>query len=408
VGPQWPVPGIVASPAGTETLPEAKKRSQGGGTVILLFMIALAIAGFYLVLPELMKRGYVSSAARDGFVLSIEQVEVSPQAVALLGVTMSAVEVPGVTARARRVDLTLHKLDPVEMIVHDGVLSVDGSYAQVHDAVASWVTSHPTKDDGRGSLQRIVLESGKVIWNRPFGEATRLDVENATGAIDRDPPHGLGENLELSAPIVSVTTSGAGKVGPWRVRWRRQPSVSQVTVLFDPVSGAQANALFGAGGLTSVDLAVPHVAATQLGLSPTAFGRRAEDGLTIEGTVKCSVPTPTRLVGEMHLLLSGARLAGAPSTTDAEIYGKVDGDPAQALDLKEGVFVLGPIRGRLAGPVSVMPAFLKADLSWKPGVRCPTSDQVVSGTIRVDTRSVDDTAVGVLPATKCGLRNLPQ
>ncbi len=408
VAPAWPVPGIPAAPPGTETLPEAKKRSQGGGTLMLLFVVALAIAGFYFVLPELMKRGYVASAAREGLALSIDQVEVSLQAVHLRGVTMSAVEVPGVTVRARLVDITLRKLDPIQMSIHDGVLSADGSYAQVHDAVASWTTAHATRDDAHGTLERIVLESGKVIWNRPFGEATRLDAENVAGSIERDLPHLLGEDLELTAPLVSVTTTSAGKIGPWSLRWRKQPSVSQVTLVLDPVSGAQATALVSESRVTSLEVAVPHVAAAQLGLSPTAFGRRAEDPLTIDATLKCAVPQPTRLAADLHLALSGARFAGAASVMDVTLDGKIDGDPAQPLDVRDGVLALGSIRGRLAGSVTAMPAFVKGDLTWKPGVRCPgSSDQTVSATVRFDSRAVDEPAVTVQPSGRCGLKILP-
>jgi hypothetical protein len=321
---------------------------------------------------------------------------------------VSAVDVPGVTLRARQVDLTLNKLDPVEMTVHDGALAIDGSYARVHDAVAAWVSSHATTDDAHGTVARIILESGKVAWSRPFGEATSLDAENVNGEAERSQPYALGENLELTAPIVSLTTASGGKMGPWRFRWRKQPSVSQVTVLFDPASAAQASALVGPTGVVSIDVAIPHVPATQLGLSPSAFGRRAEDGLTIEATLKGSAPSPGKLAGELHLVLGGARLSGAAATTDVELYGKVDGDPAQPLDVRDGILGVGPARGRLSGTVGVTAAFLKGDLVWRTVARCPGIDQTVGGTLRFDTRALDEGGLGVSPATKCGIRGLPQ
>jgi serine/threonine protein kinase len=408
VGPEWPVPGIVPSPPGTETLPEAKKRSQGSGLLVFLVIIVLGVVGVMFVLPELLRRGYVASAARDGLVLSIDKVDVKPQLIELRGVTLSAVDVPGVTLRARQVDLTLKKLNPVEMTVHDGALAIDGSYARVHDATVAWVTSHATTDDVHGTLERIVLESGKVAWSRPFGEATSLDAENVTGEIERSPPYALGENLELAAAIVNLTTASGGKMGPWRLRWRKQPSVSQVTLLFDPASGAQVSALVGPTGVASVDGAIPHVPAAQLGLSASAFGRRAEDGLTILATLKGSAPSPGRLAGELHLVLGGARLSGAAASTDVEVYGKVDGDPAQPLDVRDGILGVGPVRGRLTGSIGVTAAFLRGDLVWRTGARCPAADQVVSGGLRFDTRALDEGGLSVSSATKCGVKVLPQ
>jgi len=407
VAPAWPVPGIGVAPAGMETLPAAaKKRSQGGGTLLFLLLIVAAVGGFYFVVPELMKRSYVSSAARDGLTLSIDRVELSFEAIHLRGVAISAVDVPGVTLRAAGVDLVLQRLDPVELTLHDATASVDGSYPQIHDALVRWTAAHASPEDGHRALLRVVLESGKILWSRPFGEATRLDAENVTGTLARSTPEAsLGEDVEVSAPLAYVTTAAGGKMGPWRVKWRRQASSSLVNVLLDPVSGAQANIAIGTNGILSVDVALPHVSATALGLGPSAFGRRPEDALALEGMIKLAAPSASRVTAEMHLVLAGARVTGAAAAADAEIDGRLDGDPSQPLEVRDGSFVLGPFRGKLGGTLTLAPAFLKGDLSWKTPQRCPASDQLVGGTVRFDTRSIDNASV--LPSPKCGLRILP-
>jgi hypothetical protein len=378
VAPEWPVPGIVPTPAGAEP-PAAKRRSQGGGTAIVLLGVVLALVGFYFLLPEFVRREYISRAAAKGVVLSIDQVEVHPQSIVLRGLWVHAADVPGLTARVGSVDIQLKTLDPVLVTVKDVALTADGTYASLHDALSRWAAEHETKDDIHGTLERVVVESGKASWSRPFGESTRIEAENISGQIERLPGHALGEDLEIVAPLVSLTTEASGKLGAWRLRWRRQPTSSQVTVLFDPSSGAQATVLVG----------------------------DAEDPLALEGTLKGTGSAPSKMTGELHLVLSSARFVGASSPVDAEIYGRVDGDSSQPLEIKDGVLALGSIRGRLSGTLVVGSGYLKGELAWRPPVRCPAVDQPLVANIHFDTRAMDDAALGIAPAAHCGLKILP-
>jgi hypothetical protein len=315
--------------------------------------------------------------------------------------------VPGLTARVGSVDIQLKTLDPVLVTVKDVALTADGTYASLHDALSRWAAEHETKDDIHGTLERVVVESGKASWSRPFGESTRIEAENISGQIERLPGHALGEDLEIVAPLVSLTTEASGKLGAWRLRWRRQPTSSQVTVLFDPSSGAQATVLVGDAGLQSVEAAIPRLGAPQLGIPPGSFGRRAEDPLALEGTLKGTGSAPSKMTGELHLVLSSARFVGASSPVDAEIYGRVDGDSSQPLEIKDGVLALGSIRGRLSGTLVVGSGYLKGELAWRPPVRCPAVDQPLVANIHFDTRAMDDAALGIAPAAHCGLKILP-
>jgi serine/threonine protein kinase len=403
--PEWPVPGIGVAPPVAPIPAAIKTRSQGGGTVVLFLVIALAAALFYFILPELLKRAYVANAARDGVSLTIDQLEVSLHSIHLGGVTMTVAEVPGVTLRARGVDLSLEGLDAKQVAVHDAFLAVDGAYPVIHDAASAWVTARASRDDTKGTIDRITVDSAKVAWNRPFGEATRIDVENATGAVEKQEMHALGDDLEFVAPIVRLTTTSTGKMGPWKVRWQKEPRGSHVNVLLDTASGAQGNVVIAEGGVTDLDLRIPRVALPQLGVLPTAFGRRADDPVFVEATVKYAATTAAHATAEVHVLLSGARLAGAATAADAEVGGKLDGDPTQSLEVKEGMVAFGPFRGKLTGTVGITPGFVKADLGWKAtGGRCGGADQSLTGAVRLDSRNLDDASVLLTPNAKCGLK----
>ena len=404
VAPAWPVPGILPAPQGTAVEPHARKRSQGGGTALLLFVIAAAIAGFYFVLPELIKRGYVASAAREGYTLVIADATLTLHSVHLEGVTVAAAEIPGVTLRARSVDMRLRKFDPVEMNVHDVVINADGQYPALHDAILAFVTEHRTHEDPRGELEKVSLESGKLAWSRPFGEGTRVDVENLSAFAERQEGHALGDDVDVLLPIVSLTTSSLGKSGPWRAKWHREPLLSKASLVLDPVSRSEVTATLGDAGVLALDAVIARVPLPQLGVSATAFGRQPADPLTVEGSLKYTASGP-RVQAEIHLGALAARLAGATSAADVTVDGKVDGDPAQAMEVRDGALSFGPFRGRLGGAMTLAPSYVKADLTWKGGpIRCGASEQTVAGTIHWDSRSLDDTSVTLVPSAKCGMR----
>ena len=378
-----------------------------------MLIIAAAVIGFYFVMPEVVKRGYEGRAAREGLTLSIDQVELSRQSVRLLGVTLSAPDVPG-TIHARAVEVTLEKLDPVEVAVHDAQVTIDASYGSLYDALTRWSNAHVAADDGRGTLRRATVDAANVAWTRPFGEATRIDVENATMTVEREEAHTLGDDLEVTAPLVTVTTSAAGKMGFWKASWRKQLSGSRLSLVLDPVSGARATVIVAGGNVVSVDLTVPREPLAQLGLAPTAFGRRAEDPFLLEAALKYARSSSSQATGELHVDVLGARLSGAPSSVEAGANLRIEGDPNAPMDLKDGSFALGPFRGKLAGTVTMMPQYLKADLSWKTAsLRCNSADPSqmavasMTGAIHFDSRGLDDTALVLVPSAKCGLKIFP-
>ncbi len=405
VAPEWPVPGIPIAPPESVSGPEAARKSAsgGGGTVILLLVIAAAVAGFYFYLPELIKRGYVSSAAREGVTLAIDRVEVSTRAIRLSGVTASAAEVPGVMFRAQSIDLGLYRIDPVTMTMHGVLLTVDGSYPVIHDAMAVFFGAHPL-DEGRGTVRTVDIESAHVIWNRPFGESTKAEAENISLSGQREPPHALGEDFDLEVPLLSLTTAG-GKLGPWKVKWHREGPTSRVTVGFDPLgpSGAQAKVMIYEGAVQTVDATVPRVPLAQVGITPALFGHKADDPVTAEAVVSYRLSNPAHAEANASLVISGAKVSGASSSADASLEAHVAGDPTQPLDIHDSALAFGPYRGKLTGSLAIAATYLKADLAWKSAAqRCSAGDQVVTLGLKFDSRQVDDSALAVAPNVKCG------
>jgi serine/threonine protein kinase len=410
VAPEWPVPGIVPAPAGTLLNELPKKRSSGASMVALLLVMLVGVVSFYFVLPELIKRSYVSAAEREyGATLHIDVVEPQLHQVRLIGVQVNVAEIGAVTLRAKSVDLELREFSPVRMVVHDVTVTADGSYPTLHEAVSGWMSSHSWKGEGADeTLARAVIESANILWTRPFGEQTRIEVENATATVERAESRPLGDDLTLDAPIVNVFTA-AGKVGPWHARWQEENRASRVNVVFSS-GGTLAQCVLGIakGVVTSVELTVPRMPVSEIGIPLSWIGRRPDEQVFIEGDVEYVLRSPVRVEAHLRGTVGGARLAGAASATDAILEGRIDGDPNQPIEVSNAGFAFAPFRARLTGPVTLSSAFLRAELNYKSApIKCGGTDQTVNGTVHFDSRNVDGSGITLVPNVKCGLRVLP-
>jgi hypothetical protein len=392
--PQWPVPGILPVAPGAAITFEPAKRSSGGGVLALLLFMALAVVGFYFVMPEYVKRGYVSAAERTyGATLSIDRVVLSFRQIRLLGLTASTREIPGVSVRCKEVDLALNnKLTPTEMVAYDVVVNVDGAYPQIADSESRWSLAHASQERKDLGLQRLRVDSGQIIWTRPFGEQTRFQAENITFDAERAEGQALGDDFQADAPIVDVTDS-AGKIGPWKVKVTTTKKIARAIVAFDATGASPAQAVVNVwdGSLASIEVTVPKTPFAQLGVEGAVVGLAGAPPFFVEGDAEYTARSAARVDGHVRLTATGARLNGSPTPTEVDVELRFGGDPKGPLDWGDGAIAVGALKARPTGNVTLGSGFVRTELLWKAGGgRCPGGgEQAFTTSVHFDSRNLE-------------------
>jgi serine/threonine-protein kinase len=409
--PAWPVPGIAPSASGAKVEMGPEKRSSGSGIVVFMLAVALVATVLYIGLPELLKRSYVTAAARQGVTASIDSVEIGLGKVRVLGVTASMADLPGVTAHAKSVDVSFSaRLDPTDASLHELLFTVDGTGSGFEESVRRFALAHPASSMFPPSLRLIAVDAGHLVWSRALGEGTKVEAENISLTLEGNGKDPLGDDVSFATSLVGVTAPW-GKLGPWSANGQAEHGVWKTTLTLDPSGASKAAATFTIdhGTVTAFDLTLPRSAVALLGVGISLAARRPEDAFYAEGEAHYAVRSASRVEGMLRLAMSGVKLPLAMTGADVQVEGHIDGDPTHAIDVTKGVFAFGPFRGTVAGSVTVGDPFVKADLALRtPLSRCPTGgDASVSGTVSFDTRALSDAHLAVSPAGKCPLRIFP-
>jgi serine/threonine-protein kinase len=403
--PQWPVPGILPVASNARIEFEPAKRSSGAGVLMLLLLMVVGVVGFYFVLPELVKRGYASGAERAyGVTLTMDRVVLSLRQIRLLGVTATAREVPGVSVRSKEVDLTLSRITPTEMIAYDVIVTVDGAYPTVLDAESRWIAAHP--GDGRkdGAMQHVKVDSGQIVWTRPFGEQTRLQAENVTVDAERAEGEALGDDYEIVAPIVDLTDA-SGKIGPWPVKITTAKRIARAIVSFDAAGATPAQAVVNVwdGTLSSIEVTVPKTPFAQLGIEPAFLGLPKAQPFFVEGDAEYTARSAARVDGHVRLIASGVHVNGSAQPSEVDVELRFGGDPKAPVDWGEGTIAVGALRARPTGNVTLGPGTARADLAWRSGgARCPGGGESSFTTaVHLDSRNLD-ASTWTASGARCG------
>jgi len=410
--PAWPVPGIAPAAAGTTVLLGPQRRSSGGGIVAVILALALAAAVLYVGLPEYLKRSYASAAAAEGVTMTIDSVQVSMRHVRLVGVTATMADLPGLTLTAKSLEVWFSfRLDATDAVVHEATLKIDATESAVADNLRRATKAHEWKGLREGTLQRVAIDAGQLVWSRALGEGTQVEVQNLSMEIEKNGHDRLGDDLSFQSPLVTVTVPW-GKVGPWIAEGQVDHGRTKATLTLDP-SGANKAALsvvMDGPSVTALDLTLPRANAASYGVSNALLGRRPDDVLYAEGNLHYAVASASKVEASASLVLSGARLAGAPSSAErASIKGDASGDPSQPIEISRGELTFGSFHGPLSGQVTIGPGYVRADVGWRTGgVSCPGGGVAsLGGGLVFDTRSLGDARFGVVPNVKCGLKILP-
>jgi hypothetical protein len=108
------------------------------------------------------------------------------------------------------------------------------------------------------------------------------------------------------------------------------------------------------------------------------MGLGVDENVQIEGTLQVAKSSATRIVVEGLISVYGLRLAGATIPLDVHASGRLEGDPANIIDLQDGLVTVGNLKGRLGGKGVFVRDGFRIDGQWRTAPRA--CDKVTTAT----------------------------
>ncbi|MEO6577088.1 MAG: hypothetical protein ABIP89_24790, partial [Polyangiaceae bacterium] len=416
---------------------EEKKKGSGAGLFGLLVLIGGLVA-FYLSIPIIVKRTCIDGAARAGIELTIGDLQVEMHKIHLTTVSAKMTDIPGLYVRASDVDIDLRGVDAEQIVFTNVDATIDGTFPVMRDAFNRWLAVHPVKQWGAGTakvnLARMRIANGRIAWSRVFGDNTKLDFEEVTGEMARKEDHFLGDDFFLTSGRFTVGTP-LGAIGPYKGQMAHEPVSNSASMSFNLATN-------DGGGITYVDqenggmdvlVTIPRSLVEKVGVPKTMLGIPIDESLQVEGRFHFARPSLTKVEAEATAALYGLKLTGATAAVDVKAGLKIDGDPAEALEVSQGVVLFGAFKSRVSGKATFLRDGFRFDLNWRSAPRpCSMASQadpslnviqfqtdipsliratsqapgggqtVVQGTFILDSRDLSQTRIVAGPATKCG------
>jgi serine/threonine-protein kinase len=280
--PELEIPNVNWLPQDGAKAITITKTRRVSGSMFALVALLIAIAGFLVALPTIVKRGYEKSAAEQGIVLAIAQTEVSRHEIILRDVGITIPDLPWVTAHAASIHVELSGIDPRAISLRGVDITVNGGVIDVEKEIERWRAVHKigTADDENARHRpKITIEDARVTWNGAFGKTTKVTAESVTFQA-----YGDDDITRAHGPLVKIAWNG-GAAGPFRVDYERTPLATTVWFRLDP-TGARSQSIVvtvDPTGAAKIDATIPRIRGADLWLPP-AFGV-AELTLTMQASV---------------------------------------------------------------------------------------------------------------------------
>ncbi|HEY8075087.1 MAG TPA: hypothetical protein VIF62_13280, partial [Labilithrix sp.] len=433
--PAPPAAGMLRKPAieiaNVEWLPppsaevaRAQKASRKGRALPwLVGFVLVALAALWIAAPFLVRQALISTAAKQGLVLTIDRVDVARREVRLADVRVESAQLPGIVAHANIATIELRRFIPERVVIDDLDLRLDGSAPSVAQNVETWRAAHDAgmRDMFAGYTQ-FTVTSGRIEWRDPIGSGSSFTLENATLDVAKNGARLFGDDWHFNSPLVTVR-AGAAQAGAWQLDAERSGVLTRGTVRFDPTLTSPASMTWSSSdeGAVALGFNVPIAPLSELHVPAAILGALATDRSRVEAHGEIALVT-TAQGGKLARVASGRVVVAAGSLAvfpggqpvDVSIEMPVAGDPSQPLPITNATLSIAPAdpngvsstavaSAKLSGKLEVANPSLELAGTSTP-IPCVKGTTALAFQLAFGFDKVAQTKLALAPTTACAPR----
>jgi hypothetical protein len=276
---------------------------------------------------------------------------------------------PQLSGTADDVRVTLSGLTPAESSADGLAVTLDGPLEGIEKSLAAWSAAQAHRETAGATASATAARSvswslGRVTWTRAFGQSAKIELANVAGEVDP-----VKAVTRMTSDHATLTT-GSTAFGPWGLSLERDAATTRLDVALDPVVKGGPSVVFlrDASDAVSVRANVPSSPLSRLGIPAKTVGLAADS--TVEGTVDFEEDRSgaSSLKGDVAL---GKATFGGGLPIDARVSLSASGEATRGLDVKQGTFTAGPLKGSVTGTLTLFDDGARLALAWKSqGVPC--------------------------------------
>jgi len=341
-----------------------------GGIILGLGVVAAVVRA--VVWPNYVKGLVIAAAAGKGVTLTVADASVSGDGVLLGGLTVRLASVPAITCTVASADVRTAEVAQPRAILGKTEITIDGDVDSVLASLNAWSASRHAGGPGSEMMNgQIVMPVAHLVWTHPSGSTaspaiTRIEANGFQGTFGGPTSVSLDDDVHFLTDSLVLETR-LGTFGPWNLDLDATPKRTRARLALDPAvpDGANALLVFDTAGDSSIDITVPHLPMSGLGIPRTAVGPDLPFPQQMELSLHYGRLRKEQTSASVRGSFFGVRMAelGAPVT--ATVSGDATGLADGSMAVRNGVFSLGAIRAAVTGSLTPHPGGLKAALEWK-------------------------------------------
>jgi tRNA A-37 threonylcarbamoyl transferase component Bud32 len=376
-----PKPAMGKTPTSTRTAQKKSRRllwvGLGGGVVALVVFVFGARA---LALPGYVRGNVIDDARAHGVLLTVGDASLSDDGVLLRDVTAKLAGVPGARAAIASADVRIGWGLPTKILLGKTDVVVDGDVDSTLTAIDAWSASQRQRHDKNAKLGtdsllapdevpggQIEIPSAHLVWTHPSsGDITRIEATGLQGAVGSPTARSLTDEAHLLTTSLVIETR-VGTFGPWNLDIDSKPSETRARLAFDPAvpDGANVLGVLDASGGTSLDVTIPRLPVGSLGVPATALGKGTSLPQQVELLLHYGRTARDENSGSLKAAFYGVHVPELGTSVDVHVSGLAEGPSGDAMTVKDGVFSLGPVRGKVTGTVTPEARAVAMRLAWR-------------------------------------------
>jgi serine/threonine protein kinase len=321
----------------------------------LWLLVAVGLAAALIAAPDILRKRVVEKAAEAGFVLTVEDVDISVKdsRIVLKKVVVTSPDMPNCSMNASYVTLGFYGVNVSQITIDNARFTLDGPYATVAAGWAKHREAHPHASVV-GGAGHVSVRGAEVLWTSPLGAGTQLEGSGLVAEIAKKGDGDLGDDAStLTLPAGKLTTP-LGLFGPWRWDVARDAGLTRVRLTLDSNAGAGAGPVIAiteeSPRKVVVDSKLSRVDVRKLGLPMGFLGVDTEADGKVDLALHAEITEGAVLV-QLHGAVAGLRVGGGMA--DAAVGGRVSGARGAMLSLEDGTLTLAGQTSKLSGDLSV-------------------------------------------------------